>query len=146
MAVPLFYVPSEGRHQGFQVMVIVELIKIMIMSVNIESLVEQGVNVKIEVTAADLKMFGEGIAERAIMAYRQEIESKKPQEETYCNTREVRELLNVCDGTLNLWAKRGYLVPVKVGNKNMYAMSDVRRIKTGGRNDTVTNYCKRKEA
>lgn len=48
------------------------------MSVNIESLVEQGVNVKIEVSAADLKMFGEGIAERAIMAYRQEIESKNP--------------------------------------------------------------------
>ena len=39
-----------------------------------------------------------------------------------------------------------YLVPVKVGNKNMYAMSDIRRIQTGGRNDTVTNYCKRKEA
>lgn len=38
-----------------------------------------------------------------------------------------------------------YFVPVKVGNKNMYAMSDVRRIQTGGRNDTVTNYCKRKE-
>ena len=56
---PLFYVPSGGRHQGFQVMDIVELIKIMIMSVNIESLVEQGVNVKIEITAADLKMFGE---------------------------------------------------------------------------------------
>lgn len=44
-------------------MAIVEPIKNMIMSVNIESLVEQGVNVKIEVSAADLKMFGEGIAE-----------------------------------------------------------------------------------
>ena len=115
------------------------------MAINIESLVEQGVNIKIEVTAVDLKMFGEGIAERAISAYRQEIESKKPKEEIYYNTREVKEILNVCDGTLNLWAKRGYLVPVKVGNKNMYAMSDVRRIQTGGRNDTVTNYCKRKE-
>lgn len=103
-------------------------------------------NVKIEITAADLKMFGESIAELAIMAYRKEVESVKPQEETYCNTREVKELLNVCDGTLNLWAKRGYLVPVKVGNKNMYAMSDVRRIQTGGRSDTVTNYCKGKEA
>ena len=40
-------------------MAIVELVKIMIMSVNIESLVEQGVNVKIEITAADLKMFRE---------------------------------------------------------------------------------------
>ena len=109
-------------------------------------MVEQGANVRIEITAADLKMFGEGITERAIMVYREEIESKKPQEETYYNTREVKELLNVYDGTLNLWAKRGYLVPVKVGNKNMYAMSDVRRIQTGGRSDTVTNYCKRKEA
>ena len=116
------------------------------MAINIESLVEQGVNVKIEVTAADLKMFGEGIAERAIMAYRQEIENKKPQEETYCNTREVNEILNVCDGTLNLWAKRGYLVPVEVGTTYMSAMSDVRRIQTGGRNDSVTNYCKRNEA
>lgn len=116
------------------------------MAINLQSLVEQGMSVKIEVTAADLKMFGEGIAERAIMAYRQEIESKKPQEETYYNTREVRELLNVCDGTLNLWAKRGYLVPIKVWNKNMYAMSDVHRIQTGGRSDSVTNYCKRKEA
>ena len=116
------------------------------MAINLQSLVEQGANVRIEITAADLKMFGEGITELAIMVYREEIESKKPQEETYYNTREVKELLNVCDGTLNLWAKRGYLVPVKVGNKNMYAMSDVRRIQTGGRSDTVTNYSKRKEA
>lgn len=126
-------------------MAIVQPINYYDMAINIESLVEQGVNIKIEVTAVDLKMFGEGIAERAISAYRQEIESKKPKEEIYFNTREVKEILNVCDGTLNLWAKRGYLVPVKVGNKNMYAMSDVRRIQTGGRNDTVTNYCKRKE-
>lgn len=115
------------------------------MAVNLQSLVEQGANIKIEVTAADLKIFGEGIAEQAIMAYIREVESVKPQEETYYNTREVKELLNVCDGTLNLWAKRGYLVPVKVGNKNMYAKSDIRRIQTGGRGDSVTNYCKRKE-
>ena len=115
------------------------------MAINLQSLVEQGANVRIEITAADLKMFGEGITERAIMVYREEIESKKPQEVTYYNTREVKELLNVCDGTLNLWAKRGYLVPVKVGNKNMYAKSDVRRVQTGGRGDSVTNYCKRKE-
>lgn len=115
------------------------------MAINLQSLVEQGANVKIEVTAADLKMFGEGIAEQAIMAYRKEIESMVPQEGTYYNTREVKELLNVCDGTLNLWAKRSYLVPVKVGNKNMYAKSDVRRVQTGGRGDSVTNYCKRKE-
>ena len=66
-------------------------------------------------------------------------------EEIYLNTKQVRELLNVCDGTLNLWAKRGYLVPVKVGNKNMYAKSDVRRVQTGNKSESVTSYCKRKE-
>ena len=50
----------------------------------------------------------------------------------------------MCEGTLNLWAKRGYLVPVKVGNKNMYAKSDVRRIQTGGKSESVTSYCKKK--
>ena len=54
-------------------------------------------------------------------------------------------MLNVCEGTLNLWAKRGYLVPVKVGNKNMYAKSDVRRVQTGNKSESVTSYCKRKK-
>ena len=91
--------------------------------ITIESLVEQGANVKLEVTPTDLKMFAESIVQRTIAA---------------------RELLNVCDGTLNLWAKRGYLVPVKVGNKNMYAKSDIRRIQTGGKSESVTSYCKKK--
>ena len=94
--------------------------------ITIESLVEQGANVKLEVSPADLKMFAESM------------------EETWLNTKQVRELLNVCDGTLNLWAKRGYLVPVKVGNKNMYARSDVRRVQTGGKSESVTSYCKKK--
>ena len=117
------------------------------MALNIQSLVEQCANVRIEVTAADLKMFGESIAEQAIMAYKHEIESarKDIEEETYYNTREVKDLLNVCDGTLNLWAKRGYLIPAKVGNKNMYAKSDVRRVQTGGRSESVTGYCRRKD-
>lgn len=52
--------------------------------------------------------------------------------------------MSVCEGTLNLWAKRGYLVPVKVGNKNMYARSDVRRVQTGGKSESVTSYCKKR--
>ena len=90
--------------------------------ITIETLVEQGANVKLEITPSDLKMFAESIVQR----------------------KQVRELLDVCEGTLNLWAKRGYLVPVKVGNKNMYAKSDVRRVQTGGKSESVTSYCKRK--
>ena len=113
--------------------------------ITIECLVEQGANVKLEVTPADLKMFAESIVQRTIMAQQEERAAamQREAEETWLNTKQVRELLNVCDGTL-LWAKRGYLVPVKVGNKNMYARSDVRRVQTGGKSESVTSYCKKR--
>ena len=115
--------------------------------ITIESLVDMGANVKLEVTPTDLKMFAESIIQRTIVAQQEERQAAMQREadETYLNTKQVRELLNVCEGTLNLWAKRGYLVPVKVGNKNMYAKSDIRRVQTGGKSESVTSYCKRKE-
>lgn len=114
--------------------------------ITIESLVEQGANVKLEVTPADLKMFAESIIQRTIVAQQEEQKAAMQHEaqETYLNTKQVRKLLNVCEDTLNLWAKRGYLVPVKVGNKNMYAKSDVRRVQTGGKSESVTSYCKKR--
>ena len=115
--------------------------------ITIESLVDMGANVKLEVTPTDLKMFAESNIQRTIVAQQEERQAamQREAEETYLNTKQVRELLNVCEGTLNLWAKRGYLVPVKVGNKNMYAKSDIRRVQTGGKSESVTSYCKRKE-
>lgn len=102
---------------------------------------------RLEVTPTDLKMFAESIIQRTIVAQQEEqkVAMQRETEETYLNTKQVRELLNVCEGTLNLWAKRGYLVPVKVGNKNMYAKSDIRRVQTGGKSESVTSYCKRTE-
>jgi hypothetical protein len=89
--------------------------------ITIETLVEQGANVKLEITPSDLKMFAESIVQRTILAQQEEQKAvmQREAEEVYLNTKQVRELLDVCEGTLNLWAKRGYLVPVKVGNKNM---------------------------
>ena len=114
--------------------------------ITIETLVEQGANVKLEITPSDLKMFAESIVQRTILAQQEEQKAvmQREAEEVYLNTKQVRELLNVCEGTLNLWAKRGYLVPVKVGNKNMYAKSDVRHVQTGGKSESVISYCKKK--
>ena len=81
----------------------------------------------------------------SILQTKQRMEQAEQSEETYMNTREVKQLLKVCDGTLNLWAKRGYLVPIKVGNKNMYAKSDIRRVQTGNKCESVASYLKRKE-
>lgn len=116
--------------------------------ITIENLVEQGANIKIEVTPTDLKMFAESIVQRILVAYdeseREQIVHRK-NDETYYNTKQVREMFNVCDTTLNLWAKRGYLVPVKFGNRNMYTKTDIDRIRTGRRADTVSAYCRKKQ-
>ena len=53
--------------------------------------------------------------------------------ETYPSPDKVAEILDVDKSTLWRWAKRGYLVPIEVGGKRRYRMSDVRRILNNGR-------------
>lgn len=116
--------------------------------ITIENLVEQGTSIKLEVTPADLKMFAESVAQRMLMAYEDGQPgqvARREDDEFYFNTKQVREMFNVCDTTLNLWAKRGYLIPVKFGNKNMYTKTDIDRIRTGCRQETVSAYCRKKK-
>jgi ribosomal protein L11 methylase PrmA len=44
---------------------------------------------------------------------------------------EVKEKFDVSDTTLWLWAKKDYLVPVKVGRRVMYRASDIKRLING---------------
>ena len=53
--------------------------------------------------------------------------------ETYPSREKVAEMLDVDKSTLWRWAKRGILVPIEVGGKRRYRMSDVRRILNNGR-------------
>lgn len=51
--------------------------------------------------------------------------------ETYPSRDKVMEMLDVSQATLWRWAKNGYLVPLNVGGKRRYKMSDVKRILEG---------------
>lgn len=55
------------------------------------------------------------------------------QNETYKTRLETCDFLKVDQSTLWRYAKRGYLMPVEVGGKRMYRMSDLKRILNGGR-------------
>ena len=48
--------------------------------------------------------------------------------ETYPSVAKVAEILDVDKSTLWRWQKQGYLVPIEVGGKRRYRMSDVKRI------------------
>lgn len=51
--------------------------------------------------------------------------------ETYPSREKVMEMLDVSQSTMWRWQKSGYLVPLNVGGKRRYRMSDVRRILEG---------------
>lgn len=48
--------------------------------------------------------------------------------ETYPSREKVMEILDVSVATLYRWQKSGYLVPLTIGGKRRYKMSDVKRI------------------
>lgn len=53
--------------------------------------------------------------------------------ETYPSRDKVMELLGVGETTLWRWQKNGYLVPINVGGKRRYRMSDINRILEGAK-------------
>jgi hypothetical protein len=51
--------------------------------------------------------------------------------ETYPSPAQVAKILDVDKSTLWRWWKQGYLVPIEVGGKRRYRMSDVKKILEG---------------
>lgn len=87
---------------------------------NISSILESGANVQLVINALDLKeAFLQWNAEQNKESY------SIPQEE-YKTPNETAKMLDVDKSTLWRWAKQGYLVPVKWGNKSRYKLSDIK--------------------
>ncbi|MDR0769367.1 MAG: helix-turn-helix domain-containing protein [Dysgonamonadaceae bacterium] len=51
--------------------------------------------------------------------------------ETYPSPDQVAKILSVDKSTLWRWKKQGYLVPVEIGGKRRYKMSDIKKILEG---------------
>lgn len=54
--------------------------------------------------------------------------------ETYPSIDQVSKILSVNKSTLWRWGKQGYLVPIEIGGKRRYKMSDVNKILNGNQN------------
>ena len=55
----------------------------------------------------------------------------------YLTRAESCEMLKLDQSTLFRWAKRGYLVPIEVGGRRVYKLSDLKRILNGGKEQTA---------
>ena len=65
-----------------------------------------------------------------VLSTRKELEQQitDANTETYPSRQKVAEILDVDLSTLHRWSKQGYLVPIEVGGKRRYRMSDVKKI------------------
>jgi hypothetical protein len=69
-----------------------------------------------------------------ILTTRRELEQQitDANTETYPSRKKTAEILDVDLSTLHRWAKAGYLVPVEIGGKRRYRMSEIKKIMEKG--------------
>jgi len=92
----------------------------------IADLIKQNQNVQLVVSASDLReLFNEWNDEREA---EREAERKAMTEVERISSMDAEKILGVTSATLWRWGKTGYLVPIKVGRKNVYLKSDIDRI------------------
>ena len=92
-------------------------------------LVESHPDVIVSIRVADLMQANEELIRRTKQELEQLITDANTK--TYPSAKKVAEMLDVDKSTLWRWAKIGYLVPINVGGKRRYRMSDVNRILNG---------------
>ena len=56
------------------------------------------------------------------------LQEKQIEEERYLTAQEVTDLLHIDRSTLWRWKKCEYIIPIKVGKKNLYRKTDVESI------------------
>ena len=83
-------------------------------------------NINITVSAAELLT----VVDYAISRTRSEFDESKndSKKEAYYTIAEAAKELQVSKPTLWRWAKQGYLVPISIGGKRRYRMSDINQI------------------
>lgn len=79
------------------------------------------------ITKEDLQSVVSSMVENLLEQFKAN-ESKETTKENLLSTEEVRAIFHVQKSSLWVWAKRGYLKPIKLGNKNYYRQSDINEL------------------
>lgn len=88
----------------------------------------------VTISVDDLRQFAEQVAESVGRRYADmtisEIRDVMGDKMKYCTTQEAMDILGIrSSATLPSWAKKGYLVPCRVGIRNLYLREEVLAVK-----------------
>ena len=92
---------------------------------DINSLLNSDANISVVVSVADLKEFALNVVTEAMAAMEEKTE------ERYLTPDDVADMVGVSKNTLWRWEKEKYLIPIKVGRKSRYKLSDLKSILEG---------------
>lgn len=93
---------------------------------NLFEIAKEFPNMTISVSVGDLLNANKHLVAETVKALEQTITDANA--ETYPSVDKVCEMLDVSKPTLWRWEKSGYLLPVRIGGKVRYKMSDVKRL------------------
>lgn len=93
---------------------------------NLNEILKSGVNVTVSIGINDLREW----QKEAIEITKRELEEAviSDKAETYPTPKQVSQILNVALSTLWRWKSRGYLVPMEIGGKRRYKMSEIKAL------------------
>lgn len=89
---------------------------------NLDELIKQYSNINITIKASDLLEFGQQIADRAVKTY---IEQK---DEKVFSRKEVVQKFGICEATLWRWERMNLIECKKIGSRNFYPESEIKRL------------------
>lgn len=93
---------------------------------SILNLLKSDVNFNITIKKNDLLDFADYLINKTKIELEAYVVSAKP--EKYLTRLEVCELLKVDQSSLHRWKYKGYLVPIKMGSRSLYLMSDINKM------------------
>lgn len=93
---------------------------------NLSEIAEAFPTLQVTISVGDLLKANRELVTETVKALEQKLTDAAA--ETYPSADKVAEMLSVSKPTLWRWEKSGYLIPVRIGGKVRYKMSDVKRI------------------
>lgn len=94
---------------------------------NIQSILDSGAAVSVNISIADLKEFASVVFENGRRLER-EAQAAVAKEDEKLTPREVALRYHVSLPTLWRWSRQGYLLPKKLGKRSFYMVSDIEKI------------------
>lgn len=94
------------------------------MYMNINELVRSGANVTLAITVSDLREWSKGLIAETKRELEQNIIDEKT--ESYLTASQTCEKLGINPTTLWRWEKKEFLLPVRIGGKRRYKMSEIK--------------------